>query len=76
MVLAYVLIDAAPGKDKEICGEVLKIKGVKEAHLVTGPHDIVATVEVQDMRTLGEVVWTKIRSIRGVARSLTLTVTE
>lgn len=75
MVLAYILITAAPGKDKEVVNTVSKTGGVKEAHLVTGPYDIIAVVEVPDMKALDEIVWSKVRKIDGVSESLTSVVT-
>lgn len=64
------------GKDKEVAAAVSKVRGVREAHLVTGPYDIIAVVEVPDMKALDEIVWSKVRTIDGVTKSLTSVVTE
>ena len=76
MVLAYILINTSPGKDREVTSAVAKIEGIKEAHLVTGPFDVIAVVETPDMKALGEIVWGRVRKIEGVSKSLTSIVTE
>ena len=68
---AYVLIDAAADKAKNALKAITKIPGVKMAHAVTGPYDIIAFVEASDVDALGRVVLSKIRTITGVTKTLT-----
>ena len=68
---AYVLINAAPGKLWEVADEALKIDGVRMAHAVTGPFDVVAYVEFIKMEALGKII-EEIQSLRGVQRTQTL----
>ncbi|RLI31010.1 Lrp/AsnC family transcriptional regulator [Candidatus Bathyarchaeota archaeon] len=72
MVHAFILVKSAPGKDKAVEGEVSKVKGVKETHPVTGPYDLVAIVEVSELKEIGNLVREKIRVIDGVIETLTL----
>ena len=60
------------GKAKDVYEEVRKIENVKEAYLVTGRCDIVAIVEVDELKALGELVLSKIHAIKGVVRTETL----
>jgi len=69
---AYTLINVKPGKDKEICDEIRKIKNVIEAHAVAGVYDIVAVLEVKDFDELGQIVIGQIRPIENVEKTATL----
>ncbi len=68
---AYIFIEAKQGKAKTICRQIGKIPGVKMAHTVTGPHDVITFVEAKSLLILGEFLVTKIQSIPGVVRTLT-----
>jgi len=68
---AYVLIDAEPGSIWDVAEAALKIKGVKNAHAVTGQYDAVAYVEFLKMDDLGKVL-EKIQRVKGVRRTQTL----
>jgi len=70
---AYVLIDAEPGSIWDVAEAALKIKGVKNAHAVTGQYDTVAYVEFLKMDDLGKVL-EKIQRVKGVRRTQTLIV--
>jgi len=70
---AYVLIDAEPGSIWDVAEAALKIKGVKNAHAVTGQYDTVAYVEFLKMDDLGKVL-EKIQRVEGVRHTQTLIV--
>lgn len=53
-----------------------KVKGVIEAHLLYGVHDMVAVVEVDTVDRVKEVVSANIRRIEGVRSTLTMIVME
>ncbi len=73
---AFVLIEAASDKAKNALKAIIKIPGVKIAHAVTGPYDIIAFVEASDVDALGRVVLSKIRTISGVTKTLTCVTIE
>jgi DNA-binding Lrp family transcriptional regulator len=73
---AFVLIEAASDKAKNALKAISKIPGVKIAHAVTGPYDIIAFVEASDVDALGRVVLSKIRTISGVTKTLTCVTIE
>ncbi len=75
-ISAYIWIEASPGKSREIAKKVEKIEGVKTAHSVTGPYDVVVYAEVADSRVLGDLVLTKIQKIDGVVGTLTNVVVD
>ncbi|MDI6840847.1 MAG: Lrp/AsnC ligand binding domain-containing protein [bacterium] len=70
-VSAYVLIKLRVGRAEEVLREVRKLPNVKEAHMVTGIYDIIATIKVNDLKELGEVVAEKIHEIEGVSSTVT-----
>jgi len=72
LVCAYVLIQTALGKALDVVKEVCKIKGVKQACAVTGPHDIVVTVDVKELADVGDLVVNKIHCVEGVCGTQTL----
>jgi DNA-binding Lrp family transcriptional regulator len=74
-VSAYIFVETSHGKAKEANRKILKIKGVKSSHLVTGPYDIITLVETEDVKVLGDFLITKIQSTPGVLRTLTNVIT-
>ena len=74
MAAAYVLIEAAPKKALQACTRIAKIPGVKSAHLVTGPYDIIAFVEARDPEGIGRLVMSKIQAAPGVGKTITCVV--
>lgn len=75
-VSAYVFIECEHGKSMTVADKVEKIAGVKEAHAVTGPYDVIASVTASNFKVLGDVVITKIQRIAGVKRTITNVVVE
>jgi len=70
-LVSYILIQLAPGKTKTAAKAISKIKGVKMAHAVTGPFDVIAFVEVPDLTALSDLILAKIQSIGGVQKTQT-----
>ncbi|MDD4179307.1 MAG: Lrp/AsnC ligand binding domain-containing protein [Candidatus Margulisbacteria bacterium] len=76
MTRAYILVEALPGKAIELVNAIKGLAGVKTVHLVTGPYDVIAFVETQDLKSLGEFIVKKIQSTGTVARTLTCITVE
>jgi DNA-binding Lrp family transcriptional regulator len=76
LVQAYVLITAAIGKVKEVLKGLKKIEGVKSAHVVTGPYDVIVFVEAKDFAALTNTVLDKIHEVEGVIDTNTAIVAE
>lgn len=68
---AYVLIETAVGKTKDVLDALRGIDGVREADAVTGEYDIVAVVEADNLNHIGELVTGKIHTIGGIQRTAT-----
>ena len=76
MTTAFVLINVELGKEEDILKVLRRINGIKEAHFVYGPHDIIAKIEAEDSETLKNIVTFKIRGLNEVQSTLTMTVIE
>jgi len=74
MAAAYVLIEAAPKKALKACAKIAKIAGVKSAHLVTGPYDIIALVEAKDPSAIGRLIMSKVHAVPGIGKTITCVV--
>jgi len=70
-IAAYIFIETTQGKARAIAREIIRIPGVKTAHSVTGPYDVVTYVESESISILGDFIVTKIQAIPGVLRTLT-----
>ncbi len=70
-ISAYIFIETTQGKAKTISREIAHISGVKTAHSVTGPYDVIAYVETDSIGLLGDFIVSKIQATPGVLRTLT-----
>lgn len=75
-VIAYVLIEALPGKAREVAEATSALDGVESAYSCTGPYDVIVTVKVADLKALGELVSEKIQTVDGVATTFTCVVSK
>jgi len=69
-IVAYILIQAEPGKAWDIAKATSKLEGVKTAHAVAGLYDVIVHAEPADLETLKDLI-IKIQSIKGVQRTHT-----
>jgi DNA-binding Lrp family transcriptional regulator len=70
-VRAYILIQTEVGKAGDVAHQIRELVGVTEADDVTGPYDVVAKAEADDMDELGKMVLSKVQMIGGITRTLT-----
>jgi len=68
---AFVLIETAVGKNKDVMAAVRQLEGVKSVDTVTGPYDIIAIVERESLNDVGDLVTGKIHPIAGISRTVT-----
>jgi len=73
MPIGYVLINTAPAHEHEVYTKLSKIPEIVELHPLFGEFDLIAKVEPEDFEKLGELIMEKIRSIKGVIDTKTLT---
>lgn len=68
---AYILIETAVGKTREVVGSLRHIATISAVDVVTGPYDIIAVVEAEDLNAIGELVTNRVHVIGGVLRTVT-----
>ena len=68
---AFVLIETAVGRTKEVATVLQKLKGVSSVDPVTGPYDIITIVEGKTLTDIGDLVTDKIHPIPGISRTVT-----
>jgi len=68
---AFVLIETMVGKSKEVVSALKQIKGITSVNTVTGPYDVIATIEGETLNEIGDIVTAKIHPIAGISRTVT-----
>ena len=68
---AYILIETAVGKTKEVVAKIRQLERVKSVDPVTGPYDVIIIVEAESLNEIGDLVTGKIHPIAGISRTVT-----
>lgn len=68
---AFVLIETAVGKNKDVVTALRQLSGVKSVDVVTGPYDIIVVAEGEALNDIGKVVTSNIQTIEGISRTIT-----
>ncbi len=68
---AYVLVEAEAGQVGSIIAALRGLPGVSTAEAVTGPYDVIVTLETPDPRDIGRLVMNEIHGIAGIKRTVT-----
>jgi DNA-binding Lrp family transcriptional regulator len=75
-IKALILLRTDPKIEKNMIDELKTYEGVLEAHMVYGPYDIYALVEVPSYDELNDLVLHKIRRLYGVKSTTTCYLAE
>ena len=68
---AYVLIEAEAGHIGSVIATLRTLAGVRSADAVTGPYDVVVTLETSEQRDIGRLIMNEIHGITGIKRTIT-----
>ena len=68
---AFILIETAVGKTKEVVAKIRQLEGVKSVDPVTGPYDVITIIEAENLNEIGDLVTGKIHPINGISRTVT-----
>lgn len=68
---AYLLLETAVGRTREVATQLRGVEGIKAVDVVTGPYDIITLMEAEDINSIGDIVTSKVHIIPGVVRSVT-----
>ena len=64
---AYILIETSVGSTAQVATELKKIDGMIAVDMVTGPFDIIAVVEADNLVDIG----TKMHQVGGIVKTIT-----
>ncbi len=73
-IISYILVQLAPGEAQKAAKAMSNIPGVRMAHAVTGPFDVIAFAEVADLAALSDLVLSKVQNVKGVEKTQTAVV--
>jgi DNA-binding Lrp family transcriptional regulator len=76
MVTAYILIQTEVGKAAQVTEQVKGISGVTSVDGVTGPYDVIARAEGDDLDGLAKTVVMPMQELEGITRTLTCPVIQ
>lgn len=68
---AFILIETQVGRTKQVAETLRSLQGVRSADVVTGVFDVIALVEVQDLKEMADLITARVQGIRGVVRTIT-----
>ena len=74
MNIVYVLVQSVIGHEMEVLSELLKIDFVKEAKGTFGYYDILVKIEASSEKEIEKIITKKIRKVKNVNRTTTLSV--
>ncbi len=76
MVEAFILITTEIGKLRGVYTKIKNLSFVKKTNIITGPYDIVALFESEDISNLRNLVVENIREIEGIKDTTTAIIIE
>ena len=68
---AFILIETAVGKTREVADTLKSVGGMQSVNVVTGPYDVIAVIDTTDINAMGSLVTESIHTINGVVRTVT-----
>ena len=68
---AYILIETSVGSTANVATELRKIDQMIAVDMVTGPFDIIAVVEADNLVDIGGIVSTKMHQVGGIVKTIT-----
>jgi DNA-binding Lrp family transcriptional regulator len=73
MVIGFVLMHVSPLREYEVFNKLSKLHEVIDVHPLFGEYDLIVKIEAEDYESIGEIVIHKIKTIEGIADTMTLT---
>jgi DNA-binding Lrp family transcriptional regulator len=73
VVIGFVLMHISPLHEHEVFNTLSKLKEVIELHTIFGEYDLIAKIEAEDYESIGQIVIHKIKTIKGIIDTTTLT---
>lgn len=67
---AYILIETVVGKTTEVSAALRSVSEMTSVDVVTGPYDIIAIAEADDLPTLGNLVSEGMHNVPGIVKTV------
>ena len=67
----YILIETAIGKSGDVSDALNEIPMMKAVDMVTGPFDIIAIAEADDLPSIGDLISDGMHNIPGIVKTIT-----
>ena len=67
---SYLLLECTSGTIWKVAESILKIEGIKMAHVVTGNYDVIAFAKYQNIDELTNIIQ-KVQALKGVEKTQT-----
>ena len=74
VVKAYVLVQTEVGKSAQVAQAIAGLSGVAGAEDVTGPYDVIVTLEAPSVDELAQLVTRGVQKVPGITRTVTCNV--
>jgi DNA-binding Lrp family transcriptional regulator len=71
-VKVYVLVRTDPGRTRQVINALQGVPSIVEIHEVLGPYDIVAEIEVDQLRDVSAILMERIRTLDGIESTTSL----
>ena len=68
---AYILIETAVGKTHDVSDALKNLPAMKTVDTVTGPFDIIAGAEADDLPGVGDLITDGMHSVPGIVKTVT-----
>jgi DNA-binding Lrp family transcriptional regulator len=76
MIDAYILIQTEVGKASQVTEQIRVIEGVVTVDPVTGPYDVIARAQAEDLDLLAKGTVMPMQELDGITRTLTCPVLQ
>jgi DNA-binding Lrp family transcriptional regulator len=76
MVSAYILVQTEVGKAGQVTEKIRAVTGIQLVDGVTGPYDVIARAEADDLDALAKNIVMPLQEIEGITRTLTCPVLQ
>ena len=68
---AYILIETAVGQTAPVSAALRKLRQMESVDTVTGPYDIIAVVEAEDLPSIGTLISEEMHNVPGIVKTVT-----
>jgi len=68
---AYILVETAVGQTASVSAALRRLPQMESVDTVTGPYDIIAVAETDDLPSIGALISDEMHNIPGIVKTVT-----